>query len=331
MSTELKSTGEGGSAAGGLSREAAALIDDYFACFRTQATAAGARGGEDAVVDLRAHLRDRLRGSAGMAEDAERVLGELGTPEGLVAAYLEAVPGEDAEDLASPDGSPAGTGRLLGVPYDLRVSRFAGRYESRTWNPLDRRVLVPKPVGIGWTINFGALAVRTHLVGPDDEDIPFGAVPPRIVVATLAAPIAAIAAFLMLAAVSWADLPAQVPNHWGVSGRVTGYASRGTSLVFLSVLAVLPVLEAVWLHLRRRRPFTRVVASALSLSLTTLALALLSQTLFTLDGGAWVWPTCAGLVLMLALPFALLVTVSRIGRAAEQRRDLSAISMKGSL
>ena len=322
---------ESGSADEGLSHEAAALVDDYFARFRVEAMAAGAQGWEDAIVDLRAHVRDRLQGSAGEPEDAARVLAELGTTEELVAAYGGDSPDDDSDELLPDDASPAWTGRFLGVPYDLRIAKSSGRYPSRTWNPLDRRVMVPKAVGIGWTINFGALAVRTHLVSPDDEDIPFGAVPPRIVAATLAAPFAAVAAFVTLAALSWAALPAQVPNHWGLSGQANGYGSRGTYLALLSVLAVVPFAEAVWVHLRRRPPFTRVAASALSLSCTILALALLCQVLFTLDGGTWVWPTFAGVVLILALPFALLVVVSRIGRAAEQRRDLSGISAKGNL
>jgi hypothetical protein len=324
-------TDEGGSADGGLSFGAVALIDNYFARFRVEAMTAGAQGWEDAVVDLRAHVRDRLQAGAGMPEDAVRVLAELGTTEALVAAYLDASPDDDSDGLLPDDVPPAGTGRLLGAPYDLRIAKSSGRYASRSWNPLDRRVVVPKAVGIGWTINFGALAVRTHLVSPDDEDIPFGAVPPRIVVATLAAPLAALATFVVLAALSWADLPAQVPMHWAISGHADGYGSRGTYLGFLSVLAVVPVAEAVWIHLRRRQPFTRVAASALSLSFTTLALALLCQALFTLDGGTWVWPTCVGLVFMLVLPFALLVVVSRIGRAAEQRRDLPGTSAKGNL
>lgn len=323
------SSDDGGSAVGGLSPEATALIDDYFARFRVAALAAGGQGWEDAVVDLRAHVRDRLQGSEGMPDDAIRVLAELGTAEALVAAYRDVSPDDDLDELIPDDVSPPGTGRFLGAPYDLRVSKSSGRYASRTWNPLDRRVLVPKGLGVGWTINFGAVAVRTHLVRPDDEDTPFGAVSPRILVATLAAPLAALAAFGVLVALTWADLPAQVPIHWGVSGHADGFGTRGTSLVFLSVLAVVPVAAAVWVHLRGRRPFTRVAASAISLSFTTLALALWSQMLFTLDGGTWLWPTCAGLVLMLVLPFALLVAVSRIGRAAEQRRDLSGISTKG--
>jgi len=322
------SNDKSGSVDGGLTPEAAALIDDYFARFRAEAVADGATGWEDAVADLRVHVRDRLEGSAGTAEDAERVLAELGATEALVAACVDASAEEDSEGPLAEEGSSKWTGRLLGVPYDLRAWKSSERSLSRIWNPLDRRVFVPRPLGIGWTINFGALAVLTHIVRPDDEDAPFGAVPPRIVLATLAAPLVALTVFAVLAAVNWARLPALVPMHWGPSGHVDGYWSRGTSLVFLSVLAVVPVVEAVWLHLRRRPPFTRVVTSALSLSVTTLALALLAQMLFTLDGGTGVWPIAVGLACILALPFLLLVWVSRIGRAAERRRDLSGDSPK---
>src|SRR5450631_3673279 len=106
------STDESGSAAGGLSREATALIDDYFARFRVEALAAGAQGWEDAVADLRAHVSDRLQDSAGMPEDAARMLAELGSTEELVTAYRDAAPEDDDDELASADGSPAGTGRF---------------------------------------------------------------------------------------------------------------------------------------------------------------------------------------------------------------------------
>jgi len=320
---------ESGSVDVGLTPEAAALIDDYFARFRAEALAAGAQGWEDEDADLRAYVRDRLEGSVGTAEEAVRVLAGLGATEALVAAYVDASPVADSEGLLTNDGSRTGTGRFLGAPYDLRASSSSERYASRIWNPLDRRVFVPKALGIGWTVNFGALAVLARLVRPDDEDAPFGAVPPRIVVATLAAPLAALTVFAVLAAAKWARLPALVPIHWGISGQADGYWSRGTSMVFLSVLAVVPVAEAVWLHLRQSTPFTRVVASALSLSVTTLALVLLAQTLFTLDGGTGVLPIGVGLACVLVLPFVLLVSMSRIGRAAERRRDLSGNSPKG--
>jgi len=322
------SSGESRSTQAGLTPGAAELIDDYFARFRVEALAAGVHGWEDAVADLRAHVRDRLVGSAGTQEDVVRVLAELGATEVLAAAYADPSPEEDFQGLLPQDASPRRTGRVLGVPYDMRLPN-SGRFASRLWNPLDRRVLVPKPLGMGWTVNFGALAVLTRIVRPDDEDVPFGAVPTWIVVGTLATPLAALVAFAVLTAVSWAHLPALVPVHWGVSGHADGYWSRGAAMVFLSAMAVVPAGLAVWVHLRRRPQFSRVAASALSLSLTTLALAVLVQTLFTLDGGTGLWPIWIGLACSLALPFLLLVGVSRIGRAAERRHDLLGPSAKG--
>src|SRR5665647_3035083 len=97
------SNDESGTVDGGLTPEAAALIDDYFARFLVEAVAAGATGWEDVVADLRAHVRDRLQGSAGMPEDAVRALGELGTTEALVAAYLDVAPDDDPDPLLPDD------------------------------------------------------------------------------------------------------------------------------------------------------------------------------------------------------------------------------------
>jgi predicted permease len=86
----------------------------------------------------------------------------------------------------------------------------------------------------------------------------------------------------------------------------------------------------LWVHLRRRPQFDPVVAAALSLSMPTLVLATLVQTLFWLDGGAGDWPSWIGVAAcMLVLPFALLARVSRVGRSAKQWRDFWAVSTKG--
>jgi predicted permease len=62
----------------------------------------------------------------------------------------------------------------------------------------------------------------------------------------------------------------------------------------------------------------------------TLVLATLVQTLFWLDRGAGDWPFWIGFAdCVLVLPFALLARVSRVGRSAEQWRNLWAVSTKG--
>jgi len=220
-------------------------------------------------------------------------------------------------------------GRLLGVPYDLRppsLSREAGGW----WDPLDRHMLVPKSWGVGWSVNFGALAVRTGIVRPDDEDEPFGEVSPHAVTATLAAPVAVLVLFGALAAASWRRLPATIPTRWTFAGEVTRTGSRDANLVGLSALAAVPCIGAAIVHARRRPALERVGASAESLLLATSALGVLAQTVHTTRGRAGVWPLRVGRVASVALPFALLVRMSRLGRAAEQRRDLSDPPTNGS-
>lgn len=301
-----------------LSPATAAVIDEYFTRFRHEAASADAVGLDEEVADLRDHLLSRLEHTVGLPDDAARVLSELGSPAELAAGFAESSSETEGHD----HGSPKLTGRLLGMPYDLRAPT-SERYASRWWNPLDRRILVPKALGMGWTVNFGALAVATRIVRPDDEDVPFASVPPRIVAGTLLVPVLALVAFAVLAVISWPGLPSRVPSHWGLTGKVDGYLSRGSTLLIMSVLAAVPVAFAGWVHLRRRASLNRVGASALSLSLAILALAVLVQTLYALGGGTGVWVILAGLACSLLLPFALLIGVARIGRNAEQRRDLA--------
>jgi hypothetical protein len=304
-----------------LSPAVTALIDDYFARFRNEAHTADAPGLNEVVADLRDHVLTRLEPTSCLPDDAVRVLAELGSPAELAAGFVDSSTGGDE------GGSSALTGRLLGVPYDLRAPT-SERYAARWWNPLDRRVFVPKALGMGWSVNFGALAVLTRIVRPDDEDVPFASVPPRVVAGTLLAPVVVLAAFAVIAASSWAALPARVPSHWGITGQIDGYLSSGSALSLMSALAAVPVALAGWVHLRRRAPLNRIGASALSLSLATLALAVLAQTLFAVGGGGGVGVILAGLACSLLLPFALLIGVARIGRNAERRRDLTDASRR---
>ncbi|MGV8977168.1 MAG: DUF5808 domain-containing protein [Cellulomonas sp.] len=303
--------------------DVAAAIDQYFTRFERAVRDAGAHVDEDTVAELRAHVVDHV-GGAGTLADVTRVLAELGTPQGLAGEVGEAGPQRDG-------AARTGTwshGRLLGIPYDLRAPSSA-REASRWWDPLDRRVLVPKSWGLGWSVNFGALAVRTGAVQPDDEDVPFGAVPPRTVVATLAAPVAAAAAVAALAAVTWRGLPRSVPTKWGLSGEVTKHGRRGPTVLGLVGLAAVPTAVAASIHSRQNPALDRVAASAESLLLATTALSVLAQTVHTARGRSGVWPLWVGRAASVALPFVLLVGVSRVGRTAEQHHDLSTPSMNG--
>lgn len=307
--------------------EAAAVVDDYFARLATTAAAIGAAIGPDDLAELHAHVSDRLAATPGTASDAVGVLAELGSPEELAHAFAEAAPGGAAG--TGPERSGSGAGRLLGVPYDVRALS-SDRVATRVWDPTNPKILVPKALGVGWTINFGALAVRAHLIRPDDEDAPFAAVPERAVTATLAAPVAAVVVLAAVVAATWSSLPARVPTHWGAAGHADGYGSRGGAILALVALGVVPVLLAAVVHLRRRSRFNRVAASAASLGFAALSVMILVQTAFTVDGGDGVWPTWIGIGCFFGLPFLLLVGASRLGRAAEQRRDLPSSNLPSS-
>jgi len=302
-------------------RDAAVVVDEYFDRLTAAATRVGTPIAPDDLAELRAHVAARLDATARTAVDATTALDELGTPEALAQAFADAA----ADDPAT-RGHLAG--RILGVPYDVRPLT-SDRVARRAWDPTSRKILVPKAFGVGWTVNFGALAVRAHLVRPDDEDDPFTSAGPRVVTATLAAPLAAVAALAVLFATTWATLPDPVPTHWGLGGRPDGFSSPVVAVAGLGALAAVPTVLAVIVHLRGRRPFARVAAFAVSLGFAALAVSIYAQTLFTVRGGSGVWPTWAGIAAFVVLPFLLLVTVSRRGRAAEQRRDLSSSPSKG--
>jgi hypothetical protein len=45
------------------------------------------------------------------------------------------------------------------IPYDLRIPTFE-RLKGTYWNPGDPHVVVPTALGVGWTVNLGALRAR---------------------------------------------------------------------------------------------------------------------------------------------------------------------------
>jgi len=53
-------------------------------------------------------------------------------------------------------------GRIAGlIPYDFRLPT-AARIRDRLWNPDDPRVLTERVFGVGWTINFHSLLLKSR-------------------------------------------------------------------------------------------------------------------------------------------------------------------------
>jgi len=80
-----------------------------------------------------------------------------------------------AEDYAAALGARRGQepsetlGRVLGMPVDVRGTTDP-HVRSRVFDPSDPRMVVPRVLGAGWRLNYGAVAVRLGLLRPDDYD-----------------------------------------------------------------------------------------------------------------------------------------------------------------
>jgi hypothetical protein len=304
------------------------LLETYLARVHGAMLLSAASESDDVVSELRGHLLEALAATDGSPASLARILEEFGPPEALAEEYGEA--GRHLEpisdrgaDARSGDESPTPlAGRVLGIPYDLRMPT-AQRIADRWWNPLDQRVFVPRVFGAGWDINFAALAIRSGLVRPDDEDEPFASVPDGAVLAAFAVPLLECAVLLVLAALYQSGLPAQVPSSWTFTGQPGRYWDKGLELAFVLAMSVVPVAAAGALFLRRTPAFARVAGTACATLLVTVALAMYWQAIATAGGASGALALAIGLPAVFVLPFLMFVVLSRIGRAAEQRRDLA--------
>ena len=66
-------------------------------------------------------------------------------------------------ELMRPPDERTWHGRLAGaLPYDFRPPTLE-RVKTSMWNPGDSRILTDKAFGVGWDVNFGAVARKTGL------------------------------------------------------------------------------------------------------------------------------------------------------------------------
>jgi len=69
-----------------------------------------------------------------------------------------------AQELALPPDRRTWHGKVLGfVPYDFRPPCIH-RISSTFWDPANEYVLVPQAIGVGWTVNLGAVATKLGLL-----------------------------------------------------------------------------------------------------------------------------------------------------------------------
>lgn len=286
-------------------------IEEYIAAVRDALADVSPGPREDALAELEQLLREEA------ARNGERAAIEaVGWPHAYARDIRSALAGE-------PVDGPVPQGRLLGLPYDFRgVS--TERLSERLWNPADPRVFMPRLFGVGWTINFGAIAVKLGLIRPDDAgDEAFARIPDFAVRIALIVPALLTAATLALVATSWSSLPAEVPVHWNATGVPDDWAAKPLALGLLLCLAVLPVIATYATVLRRGTGIrTRVFSAAALGLLSLLGLGIAIATIADADGGragAWIWLAIVG---GLVLSFLMLYVPARLGMRAEWRETI---------
>jgi hypothetical protein len=254
---------------------------------------------EAVLEDVRAYLADHLDAGATAADVTElaRTVGD---------------PGLDPADRTS------WLGRL---PIDL-APPSAEKVAYTWWNPRDRRLFVPRVFGLGWSLNFGAAAVKLGLIEPDAEDEPFESTPTPafraavLVPATLAAAVGAHYLF------RWRGLPDRLPSQLGTTGRVDRWTSKAAAASVDVAVATVPTLWAGVLIGRGATGARAAGSVAAATSAASIAAGLTLWRTAAVDGKPRPWAG-PGLLALLWLPAgALLLTLARLGRDAELRNDL---------
>jgi len=294
------------------------VVSDYLASVSAGLCSVEPDLAEDTLDDLRSHLLEVLAPEATEAE-ARVVVASLGRPDEYAAALCTAL----GRDVQGPSARSLGYGKVFGIPYEVRVPT-GERVASRWWNPRDSRLFVPRVFGLGWDLNFGAVAVRLSLIEPDAEDEPFACVPDRTFLAALLVPVAFTALLLGTYLALREQLPAQLPVHWDWRGTPDRFSPASWAFLFPFVMALVPTVWAVWIVATGRSRSARGGAIGFAAFLSSLAAGIWVVTAatgmgFTPPG----WVFAAVITLSLAVSLAVLTGLARAGRAVEVQRDLS--------
>lgn len=78
----------------------------------------------------------------------------VGVVTGLSAAAI-------GQELAKAPDERTWKGKVAGVPYNFRLSEWTN-IATEYWNPDSDRILSPHAIGLGWGVNFAAVARRAQ-------------------------------------------------------------------------------------------------------------------------------------------------------------------------
>lgn len=250
--------------------------------------------------DLRRDLFDRLEPDTDLGH-AATAFGELGPVVDLLG-----------------EPHPAGFPKLL---RGLRPSGIGERIATTWWNPADNRILAPRAVGLGWDLNFGALAVRAGLIEPDAEAIPFSATPRAAFGQAALLPVGLAAAVVAHYLIRGRSLPTQLPDHWDVWGTPDRWTSRRRAAITDIAVTGATAAAAAWAATDQASPGPRRAGiQAMAASLATVAAVVTVARSLKPGRRVWLGPGMA--LLSGASAAATLGWLARAGRAAEIAGDL---------
>lgn len=153
--------------------------------------------------------------------------------------------------------------RIAGIPLEGRALNEAVRL--RMFNPEDPRLLVPRLLGAGWTVNFGAVAVRLGVLRPDDTIADLSAhLPPQAERALRLLPWGGALAGIAGAAAGAAK--SSLPVDWDRHGQPRRFAP---SWAAVGIPAAIGTLAGVWSASEPRSTGPDILRHALAAGVST--------------------------------------------------------------
>jgi|GEM_PF-3520360 len=135
-------------------------------------------------------------------------------------------------------------GKVFGVPYDFRGFTSAG-VQMRIFQPEDPRVIVPRTMGVGWDINFGAVAVKLGLIRPDDSIPDLDRyIPLRMSKLVQSLPLAGAVATVGAAA-TFCNSTRQMPKKYSMTFKPQSFVSPREAL---QTPVLMSVAAAIWAY-----------------------------------------------------------------------------------
>lgn len=270
-----------------------------------------------AVDEARTALDEAFEGM-GRQPSRDEIEEAFGSP----LQFADALAGEIAARATAEPEQPRrrAEGDVLGVPWGARPLADAQTWAERLWNPRDPRLLMPRVFGIGWDVNFGALAVKLGLLRPDDvDDATFERVPRGLTAGLAWASVATLALAAAYALVSAPHQPPRIPTHFGVHGPDSFASPLLAAAQYLGVAAV-PVLLIAWrVFLRRASGLARVLGASGSVAIVVIMVGGYANAVSWASRGRYLLPSAVPVVGGLALLFGLLLGLSKLGLRAEWR------------